>query len=121
MIWECRDIVCKKFTQEKLAKFIKIFELYQVFIHNFLFQNVRTPRNHILSTRIKTIFSPSPNFYHFSTLPVKIGFIYFFLVFRQPPIPPSCRMPYCRHQFFAYIFLHALRFSNLLRQAKNLI
>ena len=33
----------KKLAQEKSAKFMKIFELYQVFMHNFLSQNVLIP------------------------------------------------------------------------------
>ena len=66
MIWEYK---------EKLAKFIKIFELHQLFIHSLLSQIVSIPPSHILPTCTKTIFIPSVNFYHFPTLSVKIGSI----------------------------------------------
>ena len=33
----------KKATQEKSAKFIKIFELYKTFMYNFLYQNDPMP------------------------------------------------------------------------------
>ena len=41
--------------QEKLMKFIKFLELYQVFIYNFLYQNVLILSDCILPTRTKNI------------------------------------------------------------------
>ena len=72
----------KKVTQGKSAKFIKIFEIYQVSIYSFLSQNVPIFPNHILLTRTKSIFNPSTNFYCFPTLckfsSIKIGAFPFF-------------------------------------------
>ena len=65
----------KKLAQEKSAKFMKIFELYQVFMHNFLSQNVLIPPNHRILTSTKTIFTTST---HFPTLSVKRLILFLF-------------------------------------------
>ena len=46
-----RTFFPKKIRQEKLKKFIKVFELYQIFLHNFLCQNVQIFPNYILLAR----------------------------------------------------------------------
>ena len=35
LIWLNSEILSQKVTQEKLIKFLKIFKLYQVYMHNF--------------------------------------------------------------------------------------
>ena len=51
----------------------------------------------------------------------KNRFCFFFLIFWHAKITPFFRMwSYC-HWFFTYLFLNALRFSNLICQAKSLI
>ena len=48
-------------------------------------------------------------------------FYFFFLILWNTPIPPSCWMLCCRHYFFDYFFLHALRSLDLLFQVISLI
>ena len=50
---------------------------------------------------------------------VKIGSISFF-IFWHAKIPSSFKMPRYWYEFLTYLFLSALRFSNLICQAKNL-
>ena len=76
--WGISTFCAKQVTQEKLTKFINIFELYQIFIHDFLSQNVSITPNHILQTCIKFISTTSTNFYHFQKLSVKTDFTPFF-------------------------------------------
>ena len=55
-----RKFCPKKIRQEKLTKFIKMFELYQVIMHNYLCQNVRIFLNYVLLIRkINTFWSGS--------------------------------------------------------------
>ena len=71
-----RKFWAKKLAQKKSVKFMKIVELYQVFMHNFLSQNVPIPTNDTILTSTKTTF------YTFHTLSnfisKKIGSIPFF-------------------------------------------
>ena len=83
----------KKITQEKSTKFVKIFELYQIFIHNFLSQNVPINPNHILPTHTKAFLSLLPILIFVS----ENWFYFFFIIFWHASIPPSCWMPFCRH------------------------
>ena len=53
------DLVIGTFWTKKSVKSIKIFELYQVFMYNFLSQNDPIPPNHILTMRTKRIFNTS--------------------------------------------------------------
>ena len=43
----------------KISKICKVSELYQIFIHSFLPQNISMPTSHILLRRTKTIFTTS--------------------------------------------------------------
>ena len=54
-----RTFWTKKGIQEKSTKFIKIFELRQVFIYNFVCQNDLIPLNCIQTTRTKSILLAS--------------------------------------------------------------
>ena len=65
----------------KIGKIHGDFWIYQVFIHDYMSQNVSIAPNHILPTRTKSIFTLSANFQHFSTSSIKIGSIPFFLIF----------------------------------------
>ena len=125
MILEYRDILGQKNHKikknKKSAKFIKIFELYQVFIHTFLSQNVPIPQNHTIPTRNKSIFTPSTNFYHFPNLSVKIVSICFF---PSSGKHQSHHFPGCITYINSLLrsILHSFHFSNLLHmyQAKSL-
>ena len=46
-----------KIAEEKLTKFIKFLELYQMLIHIFLLKNTSISPNHILLTRTRHIFT----------------------------------------------------------------
>ena len=52
----CQNILSQKNHTKKLTKFRNIFELLQVFIHNFFSRNVSISPNHILPTRTKNLF-----------------------------------------------------------------
>ena len=96
----------KKITQEKSTKFIKIFELYQIFIHNFLSQNVPINPNHIPSPHTKSIFYL---FYQFSSLSVKIGSISFL---SSSDMHQSHHLAGCHSADISFLlisFLHVLR------------
>ena len=75
MIWEYQNIFGHIRNTDKIHKDL---ELYQIFIQNFLSQGLQILSHHILLTRTKNIFTPSANFYHYSTLPVKIVYTPFF-------------------------------------------
>ena len=57
MIRGYQHIWAKKLTKEKLTKFIKTLKLYELFIHNLLYQNVLITANLILLTCTKSIFT----------------------------------------------------------------
>ena len=93
-------------------KYFEIFwpeKLDPKFIHNFLSQNVSIPPYCILPTDT------------FTTV-IKNRFYFFFLIFRHTKLAPSSRMPrYWQLILNLTLFLSALRFSNLIDEAKGLI
>ena len=123
-----RDILGPCFMPEKSTKFTKIFELYQVLMYTFICQTVRIFPNYILLTRWINKFWNKPGlhmsknasklqtlycrpvlkpFYYLPTLSVKFGLV-------------KCHGPDINNNDFAYIFLSALCFLNLLPQVKSL-
>ena len=55
-----REFCPKEIRQEKFTKFIKMFELYQVIMHNYLCKNVRVFLTYVLLIRkINTFWSGS--------------------------------------------------------------
>ena len=73
--WDNETFWTPNITEEKSPKTLV---LYEVFTHNYLFQNVSIPPNHILLRQTKIIFTASARFYYLSNWAVKFGFIPFF-------------------------------------------
>ena len=78
-----------------MGKCHKNFELYQVFIHNFLWQNVS-----ILTSIL----------YTWKTLLSKNWFYFFFLIIWHAKIQPSFRIARYWHWFFTYLFFKCFVF-----------
>ena len=85
--WGISTCWFKNITPEKFIKFIKIFELYQVFLYNFLYENVPILPYCTLLTGTKNISLP------FNTSQKK-WLNFFFLIFWQ-------------HQFHHFAGCHA--------------
>ena len=133
-------------TDLEPKKFRKIFELYQVLIHNSLCHNVGVIPNYTLLTgRINKFwdqrFWTESSLYLYQNVPKSqtayypqaikaflslLNFIsknsiyFFFLIFWQAPIPPYCWMPCYKRYSLLGSFSYTLWFPNLSRRARSM-
>ena len=112
-----RKFWAKKLAQKKSVKFMKIVELYQVFMHNFLSQNVPIPTNDTILTSTKTTF------YTFHTLSnfisKKIGSIPFFSSSGKDQYPAILLDAALQVLVLAYIFFKCFDFFKFVMPRQN--